>query len=347
MTITFKIGDMFAEPVEAIVNTVNCVGVMGKGVALAFKKRWPANFKVYKAACDAGTLVPGTVLTYEQHQLFGTGEPRFLVNFPTKLDWRDPSRLSYIETGLDALIADIRRLGIRSIALPPLGCGNGGLDWADVKPIIVEKLSVLDDVDIIVLAPRDSADEPEFVGKTTLAMNATRATLLKTLSELEIQFDGAFDRLSLQKIVYLLQAFGIDFKLDFRRNLYGPYSETLKKAFGALERHGMIAGFFDGEKRAHVTPAGCAGADEFLITRGIATDPVIQNLSRLIEGYESPYGMELLSSVHALASDGEARTAEDVAVALSGGRDHRNTFDDPSIHAAYDRLANDGLITRG
>lgn len=344
MSLTFKSGDMFAEPVDALVNTVNCVGVMGKGVALEFKQRWPDNFKAYKAVCDAKALVPGKILIHENLSLFGSDGPRFLINFPTKAHWRSPSKLAYIEDGLDALIHEIRYFDIKSIALPPLGCGNGGLDWADVKPIIAEKLSVLDGVDVIVFSPKESADEPEFSAKATLAMNRSRATLLKVLSELELHFDGAFDRLSLQKIVYFLQVFGVNFNLNFQRNLYGPYSEPLKKAFGALERRGMISGFFDGDRRAHVTPAGCAIADDFLLNDNINIDGIVEKMARLIEGYESPYGMELLSSVHWLADNEKRYPVEKVIEALRDWSEHKNLFDEVSIRAAYHRLTEDGLI---
>jgi len=344
MSLIFKTGDMFAEPVEAIVNTVNCVGVMGKGVALEFKQRWPENFKVYKAACDNNRLNPGTLLIYENAKLFEHARPRFLVNFPTKKHWRSPSKLSYIEDGLDALISEITRLQIKSIAIPPLGCGNGGLEWDDVRRTISKKLSVLEGVKIVVFSPKESNDDPEFAAKTSFAMNATRATLLKALSELEVHFDGAFDRVSLQKIVYFLQVLGVDFRLEFKRNLYGPYSEVLKKAFGALERHGMISGFFTGERLAHVTPAGCATADEYLATNSLDVDGVIQRLSRLIEGYEGPYGMELLSSVHWLVANEKHRSADTVIMALHSWSDHKNSFDETSVKMAFSRLREDALI---
>jgi len=344
MSVIFKFGDMFSEPVDALVNTVNCVGVMGKGVALEFKQRWPDNFKMYKAACEAKTLTPGRILTYENRFLFGADGPRFLINFPTKSHWRSPSKLSYIEDGLDALVDEIRRFDIKSIALPPLGCGNGGLDWADVKPMIAEKLSTLDGVKVVVFAPRENMDDPEFSAVVDFPMTRVRATLLKTLSELEIRFEGAFDRLSLQKIVYFLQVLGVNFNLSFQRNLYGPYSEPLKRAFGALERHGMISGFFNGDKRAHVTPAGCASADDFLLSHNVNIDPTVQKLSRLIEGYEGPYGMELLSSIHWLVANEKHHPVERVIVALRDWSEHKNSFDEVSIRVAYERLRVDGLI---
>ena len=122
---------------EALVNTVNCVGVMGRGVALAYKRRFPANFKAYKAACEWGEVELGRMFVFETGELM----PRFIINFPTKQHWRGRSRLADIDRGLSALVTEIERRGIRSIALPPLGCGLGGLDWNDVKPRIHGTLS--------------------------------------------------------------------------------------------------------------------------------------------------------------------------------------------------------------
>lgn len=345
MTLMFKNGDMFSEPVEALVNTVNCVGVMGKGVALEFKKRWPNNFKAYKEACDTKVLRPGTMLVFDTRRLFPSDGPRYLVNFPTKDHWRSPSKLAYIEQGLDALAREIRDYGITSIALPPLGCGNGGLEWADVKPLIASKLGALDEVKVIVFEPKANPDIPEFAEQSTLAMNFPRAMLLKSLAELELYFDGAFDRISMQKIVYFLQTLGVDFRLEFGRNLYGPYSEILKKAFVTFEKHGMISGFLINDRRTHVTPVGCAAADDFLQNCDPSVDEIITRLSHLIQGYESPYGLELLSSVHWLAHHEKQYPIEKIIEAMNGWNDRkRNTFDDNTIRAAYRRLQEDGLL---
>ena len=346
MTLLFKTGDMFSEPVDALVNTVNCVGVMGKGVALEFKRRWPANFKFYKAACDTKALNPGTMLIFDTGRLFPSDGPRYLVNFPTKAHWRSPSKLEYVEHGLDALVREIRTHGITSIALPPLGCGNGGLDWAEVRTLIERKLSVLDDVEVVVFTPIGNQDPPEFVARSVLEMTYPRAMLLKALAELELFFDGAFDRLSMQKIVYFLQILGVDFKLDFQRNLFGPYSDTLKKAFVSLEKNELLKGFFSEDRRTHVTPLGCAVADEFLQSRRQSGDEIITPLSHLIQGYESPYGLELLSSVHWLAHHEKQFPIERIIEAMRSWSDQkRNNFDDMTIHAAYRRLCDDGLLT--
>ncbi len=142
-------GDIINARVEALVNPVNCVGVMGRGLALQFKKAFPGNFAPYKAACERGELAPGRVLTWDR----GVPEPRYIVNFPTKIHWRDLSRIEYIEAGLEALIAEVKRLGIRSIAIPPLGCGLGGVPWAEVRTCIESTFSGLPRVQVILYPP--------------------------------------------------------------------------------------------------------------------------------------------------------------------------------------------------
>ena len=347
MTLIFKSGDMFSEPAQALVNTVNCVGVMGKGVALEFKRRWPDNFRFYKNACDSKILEPGVVLIFDANHLLPSNGPRYLVNFPTKQHWRSPSKLIYIEQGLDALVREIRARGITSIAMPPLGCGNGGLEWADVKPLIMSKLAPLGEIKIIVFEPKENSDTPEFASRQTLAMNFARAMLLKSLSELELYFDGAFDRISLQKIVYFLQSLGVNFGLEFERNLYGPYSEILKKAFVSFEKHQMIKGFLTNDRRTHVTPAGCAAADDFLKEDSASVEEIITRLSHLIQGYESPYGLEILSSVHWIAHHENKYSVEEISQAINGWNDRkRNTFNVDMISAAHQRLKDDGLLNQ-
>ena len=147
--IRFVTGDLFEADSEALVNSVNCVGVMGRGAALAFKRRFPDNFKAYKAACDQGELQPGRMFVFETGELM----PRLIINFPTKRDWRARSRLADIEAGLSALVAEIGRHRIHSIALPPLGCGLGGLEWTEVKPRIHRTLAGVADLDTLVFEP--------------------------------------------------------------------------------------------------------------------------------------------------------------------------------------------------
>lgn len=344
MTIRYKASDMFSEPVQALVNTVNCVGVMGKGVALEFKKRWPANFKAYKKICDAKELVPGNMFIFDTDELFAADGPRYLVNFPTKAHWRSKSKISYVEDGLDALRLAIEEYEIESIGIPPLGCGNGGLEWADVKPLIEAKLGDLPNVDVVVFGPKSSADQPEHVN-AKFEMTFERAILLKCLSDLEFYFDGAFDRISMQKITYFLQAVGVGFNLEFKREARGPYSNTLKTAFVSLEERGMISGFSSVDKQSHVTRTGCAIADEFINSSPEYDDGVIDSVSKLIQGYESSYGLELLASVHWLAHHEKHSPVEKIIGEMANWNEgKRNKFSEESIRFAYLRLQEDGLL---
>lgn len=143
--------------VEALVNTVNTVGVMGKGLALQFKRRFPANFEVYAEACRRGTVQVGRMLVVETGLRTG---PRFIINFPTKKHWQDPSQLEYVRMGLGALIDEVRTRSIRSIAVPPLGCGNGGLSWLNVGPLIEQVVKELPQVRVLVFAPGTVPDLP-------------------------------------------------------------------------------------------------------------------------------------------------------------------------------------------
>jgi O-acetyl-ADP-ribose deacetylase (regulator of RNase III) len=147
--IEYKSGDILKEDVEAIVNPVNCRGIMGKGLALQFKDKYPENFRQYKEACKNNEIVPGKMFIYYTNSSM---KPRYIINFPTKLDWRSSSKIEYINKGLDDLAKEIERLFIQSIAIPPLGCGFGNLDWDIVNRLIVTKLSKVD-CDVVILVP--------------------------------------------------------------------------------------------------------------------------------------------------------------------------------------------------
>ena len=153
--ITYKTGNLLEAPVEALVNAVNTAGVMGKGIALQFKNAFPANFKAYSEAVKSGSFQLGKVLMVPVNP---TGKVRYIVNFPTKGHWRYPSKIAWIESGLQDLKIQIKEKGIKSIALPRLGCGNGGLDWTQVRPIIEKEMNDLD-VEIIIFEPSTEIQE--------------------------------------------------------------------------------------------------------------------------------------------------------------------------------------------
>jgi len=139
-------GNLLEANAEALVNAVNCVGVMGKGIALQFKRVYPQNYAFYRAACQRGEVRLGVMLIYVNS---GASRPRYIINFPTKRHWKDRSRIEDIEAGLGALAQEIQQLGIRSAAIPPLGCGHGGLNWKDVRPRIQQALAPLEDVRVL------------------------------------------------------------------------------------------------------------------------------------------------------------------------------------------------------
>ncbi|MDZ8081246.1 MAG: macro domain-containing protein [Nostoc sp. DcaGUA01] len=146
----FKQGNLLEEKTEALVNTVNCVGVMGKGIALQFKQAYPENFRLYEQACRVGKVQPGKMFTVATGSLLN---PKYIINFPTKRHWRNNSKIEDIQSGLVALVQEVQELGITSIAMPALGCGNGGLNWDEVKPLIESAFAQLPDVQVIIFEP--------------------------------------------------------------------------------------------------------------------------------------------------------------------------------------------------
>lgn len=345
MSIEYKTGDMFEEATEAIVNTVNCVGVMGKGVALEFKRRWPENFKAYKRLCDAGQLAPGHVFVFENKDILAQDRHQFLVNFPTKQHWRTQSRIEYIVSGLDDLVHWVSEQGIRSVALPPLGCGNGGLDWSKVRPLIEQKLAPLTDVRFVVFAPAPETEPPEQEAIPT-DLTETRAIMMVVFAELEKFFGGHLTRLAAQKLAYFLQVTGVDFGLNFIKEQFGPYSATLHTAFKAMETKHYITGYSGEERTVVVTPATFAASNDLLKAQEIDVSPIVNRLSLLIDGYESPYGMELLSSVHFLFATEGISTQPEMSDALEAWNDHkRESFSRAAVEAALVRLKEDGYLT--
>ena len=340
MSLTFKTGDMFQESADAIVNTVNCVGVMGKGVALEFKRRWPENFKAYKRLCDSHELRPGKVYVHQEGDML-SGSRRFLINFPTKDHWRAKSKMEFIDTGLDAFIAEVKRLRIKSVVMPPLGCGNGGLDWAEVKALMTDKLSPVEGVEFVIFAPSEESQPSE------TKMTFERAVLLKAFNDLAVYFDGSLTRITMQKITYFLQEIGVGFKLDFQRNHFGPYSKKLRDAFRGMEKQGLIEGFTSDTRETVVTKAGVEMAEGFLVgEQREQAEQLIHRISQLVEGYESPYGLELLSSVHFLATHESQRSVKGIVDALGQWGERKGLkFDDAVVDGAYRRLTEDRLVT--
>jgi len=242
------IGDMFKSKMETLVNTVNCVGVMGKGVALLFKKQFPAMFEEYHLFCEQGKVKLGSPYYYSD---FGGAS---VVNFPTKDHWRSATRLVDVENGLDFFIANYKDWEIKSIAFPPLGCGNGGLDWKDVGPLMWSKLSKID-IPVEIYAPfgtpnneltteflsADQQIEFDTKGKRPDKLRPEWAALVEILYQLEHQpYANPVGRTIFQKICYVFTKQKVDTGFKFERNSYGPYASEVKNAINVLANQNWI-----------------------------------------------------------------------------------------------------------
>jgi O-acetyl-ADP-ribose deacetylase (regulator of RNase III) len=292
-------GNLLDAEAEALVNTVNTVGVMGKGIALQFKKAFPKNFAAYERACKAGEVKPGKMFIFEAAELSG---PRFVINFPTKRHWRGSSRVEDIESGLDALVADVRRLGIRSVAVPPLGCGSGGLDWSDVRPRIERAFAELPEVRVLLFAPAGAPSPDKMANRTKRPrMTAATAATLGILGRYA-RFDYRLALLEVHKLVYFLKEAGEPLpRTKFEKGPYGPYADSLRHVLNRLEGH-YVQGFGDASRNKPDTPiwlspGAAEEAEQFLRTQP-ETLGRFEHVTKLIEGFETPYGLELLSSVH-------------------------------------------------
>jgi len=309
-------GNLLKADVEALVNTVNIVGVMGKGIALQFKRAFPAMFKDYAAAAKRNELALGKMHVWPTGALDG---PRFIINFPTKGHWRSSSRIQDIAAGLDDLRRVIEREHIRSIAVPPLGCGHGGLDWADVEPLIREKLGSLADVNVRVFAPVGTPAAAAMRSAGPLPkMTPGRAALIELLTRYtRIAVDGA-TQIEVQKLMYFLQVAGQPLKLRYGKYFYGPYADNLRFVLHDVEGHYLV-GFGDGSEQVtkaeplRLLPGATETARETLADDHNTMDRIGRVLS-LVEGFESASALELLATVHWVVAEEPSIADEPEAV---------------------------------
>lgn len=226
--IEYRTGNMLEADAEALVNTVNCVGVMGKGIALQFKQAYPENFERYKKACRENEVKPGKMFVFSTGSLVN---PKYIINFPTKVHWRGKSKIEYIESGLASLVKEVERLDIKSIAVPPLGCGNGGLDWEDVRPRIEKAFADVPDVRVYLYEPQGSPDPDKVkIGTKRPKWTKARALLIDVMAEYVAE-GYKMSLLEIQKLAYFLQEAGEPLKLNFVKQQYGPYAENLNRLF--------------------------------------------------------------------------------------------------------------------
>jgi len=322
---TFTQGNLLEADVEAVVNTVNTVGIMGKGIALMFKEQFPRNFEAYARACDAGEVSIGKMFVTENKELFG---PRWIINFPTKTHWRVKTKIEWVEEGLKDLVRVIREKQIHSIAIPPLGCGNGGLDWREVRPLIVSAFETVEGVNAIVYEPTSKYQN---VSKRTGVEKLTPARALVAemvrrycllgidCSILEVQKLGWFIERGVRRF-----RVADPLKFKFQANKYGPYSHNLTKLLDSLD-----GSYLRCDKRlADADPLDLIWFDEAKHDRiqaylnsgeGKEFSRVLEWASITIDGFESPLGMELLATVDwMMQHDDIEATVEGVMEGLKG-----------------------------
>ena len=343
--IEYTSGDMLKSEAEALVNTVNCVGVMGRGIAAQFKNAYPENFKAYAAACRREEVRPGRMFVFETGRLV---PPRYIINFPTKRHWRGKSRIEDIDAGLLALVSEIRSHNIRSIAIPPLGSGLGGLEWDEVRPRIEAALQGLDDVRVMVFEPKGAPASDTMIHRREVpAMTSGRAALVELMRR---YLDGLLDPfvtlLEVHKLMYFMQEAGAPLRLHFKPANYGPYAENLRHVLHAVEGH-LIAGYADGgdapDKPLTLVPGAIEDAEAFL-AQDTDTRNRFDRVADLVEGFESPSGMELLSTVHWVMKHEGVLSTEDVVNRVHAWNPRKQQFSARQIGIAANVLTRKGWM---
>ncbi len=326
--IEYITGDILESDAQALVNTVNTVGVMGKGIALQFKKAFPSNYKAYEEACNRSEISIGKLFVFEDKNI-STGE-KIIINFPTKSDWRKPSEYSYIEKGLDDLVDIIKIRNIRSVALPPLGAGNGGLDWEKVKKIIELKLN---DVKTRVLVYEPTTKIIEHLKKERVRLTDARALLLYVLYDL-VKNGEYVSEFSSEKVCYFLQRFGAKnyFKLEYEANFYGPYSGKVRYVLNALNGS-YIMGYSDMSKKPFEPLTLVADGYENVVAHVENKKELFDIGKKTIQfltGFYSDFALELLSSLDYIATSQNILDENIIVQKLEGWSDRkRSLFSNP------------------
>lgn len=350
--ISFTTGNLLEAKVEAVVNTVNTVGIMGKGIALMFKEQFPRNFDAYARACKADEVRIGRMFVTENKELFG---PKWIINFPTKTHWRANTQIGWVKDGLDDLVRVIREKGIRSIAVPPLGCGNGGLDWRDVRPLIVAALQGVDGLDAVIYEP--TAKYQNVAKRTGVEKLTPARALVAEMVRRYCLLGIDCSILEVQKLAWFIER-GVKrlqvtdpLKFQFAANRYGPYSHNLEKLLDSLDGSYLRCDkrlsdadpldliWFNDAKTDLVAAYLNSG-------EGKTYAGVLEWASSTIDGFESPLGMELLATVDWLIE--EDRVTPTVAGVMEGlrhwaggetaGQRKLKIFDERLISIALEQL---------
>lgn len=333
-------GNILEQKTEAIVNTVNCVGVMGRGIALSFREAYPENYRAYKKACDKGEVVPGRMFVHLAGEMFSK---KYIINFPTKRHWREKSRIEDIRSGLANLVSVIRELHIKSVTIPPLGCGLGGLDWKVVRPIIESSVKELSGVEINIIEPEPSfkIQQQKTARSEKTKLTNGRAGLIVLIGRyLEAMMDTSVTLLELHKLMYFLQESGNPLRLKYEKALYGPYASNLRHVLDIMNNV-YISGYDDREdnpeKEIELLDNSLLEAEEYLSNK----PEIMQHLdkvSSVISGFETPFGMELLSTVHWVAKRENAETSDRAVILTHEWNSRKKMFSEKQIKAAWEKM---------
>ena len=326
--IKYITGNILESSADALINTVNTVGVMGKGIALQFKKAYHNNYKAYVQACKKNEIGIGKLLIVKDSNL-DSGE-KYIINFPTKKDWRKPSEYEFIEAGLEDLIRIIKDYNIKSIAIPPLGAGNGGLEWEKVKKIIENKLSNIE-IDIFVFEPTQQIKEQ--LKKERVKLTEGRALLLYVLYDL-VKNGEYVSEFSSEKVCYFLQRFGAKkyLNLDFSPNFYGPYSGKVRYVLNVLNGS-FIMGYSDMSKKPFEPITLVSDGYEDVKTY-IEGNPELFSISNktinFLNGFYSDFALELLSTIDFITTEINSFEKELINKKLENWSDRkRSLFSNP------------------
>lgn len=345
--ITLKKGELLNSEAEALVNTVNTEGVMGKGIALEFKEAFPKNYEKYREACKDGKIETGKMFVFETGSLT---YPHYIINFPTKKHWRNPSKLEYIKDGLEDLERVIKKLKIKSIAIPPLGCGNGKLNWKDVKPLIESSINKFPEINALIFEPSNEAykDTVKIKPKKDTGLTTIRALIISLLDRYRI-LGYDLTLLEAQKLAYFVQRFGMNLKLSYEKNQFGPYSRQFDYFLNNLEGF-YVTGMNNRNIRPHdkinIINSKLPEVNEFIHNKiTVKEKDVLDKVILLIEGFESPLGLELLSTVDFIINTTGTDDAVKITKEISNwsgdkkwNERKKNLLKPEFVGLAYDRL---------
>jgi len=337
--IEVKTGNILEAQAQALVNTVNCVGVMGRGIALQFRKAFPDNYNAYKKACDRNELQPGKMFVFDLGRMV---EPQYIINFPTKRHWKEMSRIEDIDAGLKTLVDVVRELGVSTVAIPPLGCGLGGLDWKEVRSKIELTFSALPEIQVLLYQPKGAPSTDKIIHRNQAPnMTVGRAALLGLMHRyLHAVMDPSITLLEIHKLMYFLQEAGQQLRLDYQKAAYGPYATNLRHVLEHIDGY-FISGFGDAEdnpgRQIEVYPDAVNQAEKYLQDHS-GTREYFNDVASLISGFETPFGMELLSTVHWVATREGATTVKEAIRETYSWGERKRMFGEDHIRTAWDVL---------